>query len=87
MIVILGCRQAAEREEFLLVGVPVWASPLIHCCEGIGFVIALLRAIPTFKDVPSAQRVLYILCLGDINVIFQADKLTLQLLLQLIKLL
>ena len=87
MIVILGCRQTAEREKFFLVGVPVWAAPLIHCCEGIGFVAALLCTIPTFKDVPSAQCRLYILRLGGINVIFQADKLALQLLLQIVKLL
>ena len=87
MIVVLGCRQAAEREEFFLIGVPVWAAPLIHCCEGIGFVAALLRAIPTFEDVPSAHRLLYILRLSDIDIIFQADKLALQLLLQLVKLL
>ena len=87
MIVVLGCRQAAEREEFFLIGVPVWAAPLIHCCEGIGFVVALLRAIPAFEDVPSAHRLLYILRLSDIDIIFQADKLALQLLLQLVKLL
>ena len=85
MVVILRCRQTAEREELFLVGVPVWAAPLIYCGEGIGLV-ALLRIIPTFKDVPSTQRLLYILRLSDINVIFQTDKLTLQLLLQLIKL-